>query len=80
MERLQSEAIRRAELLKRMGDTLELLSYPYPIEHNTIKNILFIVTGHETDELKDWKTHDVLYIARMLKNGIIPTMEEIHNG
>ncbi|KKL75424.1 hypothetical protein LCGC14_2055090 [marine sediment metagenome] len=68
------------EVLKRMGEILELLVYPYPIEHNTIKNILYIVTGKKVDNLDDagWKSHDILYIARMLKKGELPMVEELH--
>lgn len=60
-----------------MGEILELLVYPYPIEHNTIKNILYFVLNKKIENLSDWYGHDILYIARLLKQGIIPNEEHL---
>lgn len=61
-------------IFDRIAYTLELLTYPYPIEVNTIKNLLAIVanTNYENIDLSKLETYTILYISRMLKKGEIP--------
>lgn len=62
------------KILVGIGDTLELLVYPYLIESNTVMNLLRILSGIKIkqEELRNISTHDVLFIARKLKNNEYP--------
>jgi len=72
MEVYQTYA-KQKEILKRMGETLELLVYPYLIEPNTVQNIIAMATGKKFKDvnMNDY-TGNVLQMARELKRGEIP--------
>lgn len=57
------------DVIHRMGELLELLVYPTLIEKNTVENIICMYTGipHTDIDLKEYKTSDVLALAREMK-------------
>lgn len=63
------------QILKRIGYVLELLVYPYLIESNTVRNLLEIIGNKKVEKLSDFNTRDVLQIARILKEGELPSNE-----
>lgn len=64
------EISKEKQIIHRMGDLLELLVYPYLIEKNTVANIIAMYTGvpFKDIDLKEYKTLDVLALAREMKN------------
>ncbi len=63
------------QILKRIGYVLELLVYPCLIESNTVRNLLEIIGNKKVEKLSDFNTRDVLQIARILKEGELPSNE-----